>query len=951
MRYGILGPLEVSRAGRPVTPSTPQPRTVLTALLANANRWVPVLTLVDELWPQGAPRTGRVIVQVAVSKLRKALCPGVGVDSPAQLIRTGRAGYLLSVAGGEFDQDEFVLGAQRGQQLLLEERPEAAREVFSQALRLWRGEALADVECGPVLAAHAQWLSALRLSTLDSRVRVDLALGRHQLLIPELRALLAEDPGQEPLAGSLIVALHRAGRAAEADEVLAEVRDHLGADPGPQLRRVHGDPSTWELPKAVVRTSAASGQIPPQVADFTGREGLLARISPELGSAPIVLCGPGGVGKTTLAVAAAHRWRERFPDGQLFARLRGSEQVDVLGRFLISLGVKEVPGGLPERQQLFRGLTLDRRVLVVLDDAVTEAQVRALLPSGRDCGVIVTARGRLTGLEGARPFEVDALSEQAALGLLGAVAGPERVAAEAVRAAELVRLCGFLPLAVRIAGAKLAARPHELISDLLARITDERRRLGELRTGDLDVRATLEVGYLDCGPAQRRVLKALGLLDSADLPVWAVAAMLDLDAGTTAELLDGLVDASLLQVVGRDRLGQLRYRPHELIRVFGHDRLLAEDSSSARAELVDRLLGAYCDRADSLQGTESTALPCLVEVAHRYRRWHAASVLAQVCPPRNDSRRIDIIGLVAARVTGDRRAQAVSLRRLGDLHWEGHGRARRAHVYYDMACRIFAELDDHVGLGRALASRADIDVERGEIERAHVSLRRGLVMLRAVDDRCGQVDLLRQLGSLHADRGDLAEAKDCFNAALDLAVALGDERRRAQAAKQLADLLRRTGETDRAGELLETALRVSSRGNDDHWTAHVLRSMGELERSCGNLATAEVCLTRSLGLFEELGHRHATAYTVRSLGELSRQRGDEYRALTLLTGSLATFVDLDDRRGRAYALLGLGPVRHELGDAAAGVAALRESARLFDGLGFPVWHAQALDALGRLAVV
>jgi DNA-binding SARP family transcriptional activator/tetratricopeptide (TPR) repeat protein len=866
---------------------------------------------------------------------------------------------LLTLDGCEFDQSEFVADVRRGRELLAAGRLGPARELLASALGRWRGNALPDVVCGPVLAAHARWLEELRLSTVDSRVRIDLAAGRCHDVIAELTVLLARDPGQEVLAGSLMVALHQAGRAAEAAEVFDRVAAHVEADPGPVLRRLVTDPSAWELPRAVARTA----QLPPPAPDFVPR--------PEIrGDGPLtVLCGPSGVGKTALAVRLAHDRRCEFPDGQLFAQLAGVGTAEVLGAFLAGLGC-EVPFGLLERQQLFRSVTADRRILVVLDDASCEAQVRPLLPGGAGCAVIVTSRSRLSGLAGAVAVEVGELPQASAVALLSAVAGANRVAAEEDSARELVRLCGHLPLAVRVAGAKLASTKYLLVRELVERLADERRRLAELKVGDLDVRAGVELSYRSCDPLQRKLLRLLGWFDSVDLPEWAMTTLLGVDA---SEALAGLLEAQLVAVVGRDGLGQLRYRPHELIRVFGHERLLAEEPD--REAALDRLLRSYLDvsaRADrrlpvgrfpvapadkvadpavvrraeadplAWRAAESGMLRCLVRLAHRLGRWTLAGRLAEVCAARPGDRRIEVIGLVSARNTGDRRAEAVSLCRLGDLHWETHGRAARARVYYDMACRIFTGLDDHAGLGRALAARADIDVERGDIERAQLSLEDGLTMLRQVDDQTGQADVLRQLGALLADRGQPLEATRCFEDSLRLARGLGDRRREAYAGKQLADVLRRNGDRDRAGDLLEAALAASVRLADRHWEAHVLRSLGEL-------SDTEDQLTRALEMFRESGHEHASGYALRSLGEWHRRRGQDDRADALLQASLAVFAGIDDRRGRAYALLGLGQLRHHAGDATAGRRAVRESIRLFAALGFTGWQAEARRTLRRLA--
>ncbi|MFI9388610.1 BTAD domain-containing putative transcriptional regulator [Kutzneria sp. NPDC052558] len=949
MRYGFLGPLEVTRTGRPVTPSTPQQRTVLALLLANAGSWVSLSTIVDELWPSGIPRSAKVIVQVAVSKLRKVL--------PPDAIRTGPSGYLLTLDGCEFDQSEFVAEARRGRELVAAGRLAPARELLSAALGRWRGDALRDVACGPVLAAHARWLEELRLSTVDSRVRIDLAAGRCHDVIAELTVLLARDPGQEVLAGSLMVALHMAGRAAEAAEVFDRVAAFVEADPGPVLRRLVTDPSSWELPRAAARIA----QLPPVVADFVGRFAVP--------SGPLtVLCGPSGAGKTALAVRAAHDRRSDFADGQLYAQLGGVETTEVLGAFLSALGC-EAPFGLVERQQLFRSVTADRRILVVLDGASCEAEVRPLLPGGAGCAVIVTSRSRLSGLEGAVVAEVGPLTEPEAVALLSAVAGAERVAAEPESALELVRLCGCLPLAVRVAGAKLASARFSLVRELTERLADERHRLAELKVGDLDVRAGVELGYSACDPLQRKLVRLLGWFPSVDLPEWAMTALLGADA---AQALAGLVEAQLVAVTGRDGLGQLRYRPHELIRVFGHERLLVEEPT--RLAALDRLIKSYVDiavrvdrklpvgrfplappekvadpavvrraEADPLawRAAEAGMLRCLVRLAHGHGRWALAGRLAEVSAGDPGDRRVEVIGLLSARRTGNRRAEAVSLCRLGDLHWETYGRATRARVYYDIACRIFTGLDDHSGLGRALAARADIDVERGDIELAQVALEDGLTMLRRVDDQIGQADVLRQLGALLADRGQARAATRCFEDSLRLAQGLGDRRRQAHAGKQLADVLRRNGDHDRAGALLEAALADCVRLADRHWEAHVRRSLGELSDEQDQLA-------RALAMFEESGRDHATAYALRSLGEWHRRRGQDDRATDLLTASLKAFEGIDDRRGRAYALLGLGQLRHRAGDPVAGRRAVRESLRLFTALGFTFWQSEARHTLRAL---
>ncbi|MFL6074090.1 MAG: BTAD domain-containing putative transcriptional regulator [Mycobacteriales bacterium] len=1007
MRYGILGPLAVAdSSGTDRMPSAPQVRTLLAALLIRANQPVPVRDLVDEIWPAGPPASARVIVQMYVSRLPRALCPGVPAGAAVQLIRTARDGYLLVVADGELDQDRFLGGAAEARGALARGDVAAAGERYAAALASWRGPALDDVACGPALAAHARWLGEHRLVTLERRIHTDLLLGRHQAVVAELAALVERDPTREAFAGQLMTALHHAGRRAEALAVYRRVREALvvtvGVEPGAALRDRFAEILAAEdgPPPAPAPVRV---ELPPLVADFTGRTALvadaLAALEPA-GTAPpvLVLAGQGGVGKTTVAVRAAQLLRDRFPDGQLLADLRGQggepvNPAEVLGRFLTVLGMERpaVPDDPRERQRLFRSRTADRRLLVLLDDATAESQVRPLLPAGPGCAVLVTARSRLLGLEGARTLEVGVLPPAEALDLLASVAGPARVAAEPAAGRELVTLCGGLPLALRIAGARIAARPHQRLSEVAARLGDERRRLSELRAGDLDMRAAVEVSYRACAPAARRALRLLGLMDSAELAAWAAAALLDVDTATAEDLLEGLVDAQLLQVTGRDALGQARYRPHVLIRLFAAEQAWAHAGEDPPEQALRRVLAGYRDlsavadrqlaasrfppgpaagdagwRPDpelvrrverdpaGWRAAEADTLALAARLAFDRRWWELAwsladvyAGLAEVCPAREDAKQVAVRGLVAARRAGDTRAEAVSLCRLGDLHWE-HGRIARAARCYARSRRLFTELGDPAGLGRVLAAQADLDVERGEIAGAREALDRGLALLRDAGDARDLAAVLRQAGLLLFDLGEFGAATDRFAEALALARVAGDARREASVAKPYADVLRWCGRYAEAGALLDRALRICRRIGDRHGEAHALRSLGELARWTGRLDEAGDLLAASGELFDRLGHRHALAYTVRCQGELRRQRGDHAAAAEAFAESMAVFVALDDRRGQAYALLSTGTLEAALGRPGPAERALRGAVRILDRLGLTLWHREAQAALAAV---
>jgi hypothetical protein len=340
-------------------------------------------------------------------------------------------------------------------------------------------------------------------------------------------------------------------------------------------------------------SSGMPGQLPPSAGDFTGRGELARRLRAVLlGSAAsgtavaiTAVSGQGGVGKTALAVRVGHELAPRFPDGQLYVNLRGIEEEHadpglVLADFLRDLGVDRaaIPDGLAARSRLYRSRLAGRRMLIVLDNARDERQLRPLLPGAPSCAVIITSRSRLAGLEGVTTIAVDVLPVAEAVELLGRIAGPARVAAEPQAARAIAEACGCLPLAVRVAGARLAARPEWPLRAMAERLSGARSRLDELTAGDLDVRASLALGYAGLPAQAQRAFRLLGLIRAADFAAWPLAALLDISLDQAARLAQALADACLLQQQGIDAAGQDRYRFHDLVRDFARERLQQEEA-------------------------------------------------------------------------------------------------------------------------------------------------------------------------------------------------------------------------------------------------------------------------------------------------------------------------------------------------------------------------------------
>ncbi|RCG25575.1 helix-turn-helix domain-containing protein [Streptomyces diacarni] len=585
LRLTVLGPVRVWRGEQPLALGSPQQKALLAALLLRGGHTATAEELIDAIWGEEPPELARAALRTYASRIRKALGPD------GDLLVSESGGYAL----GDGDGDGTSLDVETARRLAAQADTAVsggdlvrACELYDAALAQWSGEPLAHVP-GPYAEAQRARLTEWRMSLLELRYDLDLRLGRHAEAVVGLTALAASHPLRERLRELLMLALYRSGRQAEALAVHADIRrllaDELGVDPGPELtelqQRILAADESLACPDesgtAQPRTFARPAQLPATLPDFTGRDALVARLGAQLARADgtvMALAGIGGVGKTALAVHLGHAVADRFPDGQLYVDLQGTgaspaDRAAVLGGFLRSLGTDDasLPEGVEERAALFRSLLAGRRVLILLDNARDAAQVRPLLPGTAGCAALVTSRVRMVDLAGARLVDLDVLGPGEAMALFSRVVGAERVGAEREAAMDVVAACGFLPLALRIAAARLSARRTWTVSVLAAKLADERRRLDELQAGDQAVGATFELGYAHLDAEQARAFRLLGLTEGPDIPLSAAAALLDRSAEEAEDLLEALVDSSLLESAGPGR-----YRLHNLMRLHARGR-------------------------------------------------------------------------------------------------------------------------------------------------------------------------------------------------------------------------------------------------------------------------------------------------------------------------------------------------------------------------------------------
>jgi DNA-binding SARP family transcriptional activator/tetratricopeptide (TPR) repeat protein len=856
----LLGPLEVWRDDRRENLGGVKQRTLLAHLALHANTGVSLDQLVDVLWPVSRPRSVVSNVRTYVWQLRQLL---------DDRLRTHGTGYLLAVEPHEVDAllfESLVAQARR--------RPGSALELLRQAESLWRGRPLED------LPDHDAWTPALarldeaRLAATEQRLALQVALGEGAAAIPELRALLAEHPYRESVCGQLVVALQRDNRRAEALQVYADMRERLagelGLEPGPALREaqlavLRDEPPTVSAVSQNEPSAPPVRQLPPSASDFCGRatetETLAAALRRGSVSAPVAgVTGPPGVGKSTLAIRVAHLVSDHFPDGQLYVDLAGTsehprEAGEVLTELLHAFGITGagLPSQVTARSALYRSQLAGRRVLVVLDDAASVSQIVPLLPADAGCAVLVTSRRRLSELPGAVQVELPPFQPDEAAALLAGIAGEDRVSAQPDEAAAIARACGHLPLAIRVAGARLAGRGGWSMQVLRERLVDESTRLRELSSGELAVRASFDLSVRQLPDREFRAYVRLALLGAQDFPGWVVEPLLA-EPGTE-HLVDGLVDANLLESCGADGIGQPRYRLHDLLRCHA---LELTEALPDRRETLERTLRAWL----WLAVTAARRLPVTFGTT-------IADVKQTEAPER-------LLADPVAWFEAERRTLcgAVDLAAaagLDEVAWQ-----------LAAACVPFFDLHSHYE----------------DWARTHA---RALQSVREAGNKAGEAALLRGIAQVHIYRDEFTDAERELLAAQELYRDLGDGRGQGTAVAGIGVVHRLRAEYERSMACYTEALRLLESAGDLHSVAHVRASIGAVHGALGALEEAREWLTGARQLAADLGDAHREALVLVRLAALYRSTGEHAEELVSARRAVSILMDLTDERCTAFA--------------------------------------------------
>ncbi|SDI18502.1 Tetratricopeptide repeat-containing protein [Nonomuraea jiangxiensis] len=915
----------------------------------------------EAIYGDDPPNTSRAQVQICISALRRMFATHAGPE----VIVTRPHGYAIQVNPEQIDAHHFeklVVKARRARE---GDNVEEAIRHYREALSLWRGSALDGIDSRVVQSA-AGLLNERRISANEDCVDLELGLGRHHEVVGELTGLVEEHPLRERLRGQLMLALYRSGRQAEALRVYRDGRtmmiEELGIEPNERLQQLEyailTSAESLDVPEKESQSAPqpappaptpgvpnVPAMLPTDIADFTGRTQEVEQIrrmltgydSVRLAVPIIVIGGKAGVGKTTIAVHVAHLLAESFEGGQLFADLHGGiarpvSPMQVLGRFLRVLGVpgNALPEELEERAEMYRSLIADRQMLIVLDDAESESQIQPLLPGNPASCVIVTSRSRLTGLAGATHLDVGVFGSPEAVDLLARIAGSERVLSEAEHATALAELCGQLPLALRIAGARLSARPHWSVEQLADRLQDETRRLDELQHGEMGIRASISLTYDGISEEARRLFRRLAILDTLVFSAWISAALLNKPLEDAQDLLDDLADAQLVEITGRGHGVHAQYRLHDLIRVFARERLAAEEPAAERSAALTRVLGALLALTDAarlqeygldlrvLDSSQYWSLPgklvqkLVAQPIQWFERerptivsairqaaqagfvelcWGLAVTAEQFFESRvylDDWREIHEVALEVTRQARDKRGQAAARYSIGALAITEQ-RFVDARRNFRLALEHSREVGDDLWTARVLHNLGLLDRLNGRIEDASNHYEEALAIFRSSGHEGELAYVLHSLAQLRLDCEDIDGAKLLLAEALVRSNAHGGRRVRAQVLYRIGMTHLRAEEYVVAAEAFEQSLNAARTISDPVGEAYSLIGLGVSHLRRGALGESETVLRRALAVADTYNQRLAKAQVLSSLGELALADGDPRQAVVIFQQAATLF--------------------------------------------------------------
>lgn len=1007
-----FGALTIGRGASAVPDGSRSRQVLLAMLVVHLGSVVPVATLVECLWPGEPPADPPNRLRVQVHRLRRLL------GSP-EAIQYHQPGYALALPPDRIDVYRFEKLVRRGRAARSQGDQAGAADLLGRALALYRGPAFPGLEDIPALATAAGRLAELRLGALEDRIAAELALGQHSSLIAELSALVSEHPMRERFRCQLMTALYRSGRRADALAAYRQGRailvEELGVEPNQESQELvrailADDPAGAARPPASAPPTPTWSavpvprQLPADPVGFAGRDAELDRLDSLLAtgaeSGPVAIAavdGMAGCGKTALAVHWAHRVADRFPDGQLFADLRGYatgpplRPVQALVGFLADLGepAGQIPADLDRAAARYRSLLAGRRVLVVLDNAADPEQVRPLLPGTGTCAVVVTSRDRLTGLaarEGARRVMLEPLRPADSRALLSGQLDPARVAAEPAAVATLAASCGHLPLALRIVAAGLAASPHQPIGEWVRRLraTD---RLASLTVPDdrtASVTAAFDLSYDRLPPGARRLFRLQGLVPGPDATAETAAALAGTTPQAAAELLDTLARAHLLEEPTAGR-----YRCHDLLRQYAAQRAQADEAGPARAAALAGLyrfyLGAteaavvrlfpggrippapgtgldprwpareFPDQSAALAWLQAERSNLTATVLHTASHgpwrvaWQLADRLRRVLPHCGhvaDTLAVAQAGLAAAERDDHPYARPTAELALANAYFQ-QARYGPAAAHAARGFRLLRRTGWLAGQGSARHILGVVSTNIGQDKRAEGHFLAALERYDRIGWRHGQANVVSSLALASYRQGRLAQAAEYAHRAEQIFVELGSTLGHAATLVDLGNIHHAQGELEPA---LDYLTRARERYRAAGWAeTEALLGMAQVHRTAGRLARARELAEAAAAAAEQAGDQRNVPECLATVADVYHQLGDP-RAVDHYLRALALARSNGSPAGESVALVGLAAMALELGGYPLARERAARALELARGGGLRIMEGKALTCLSGIAM-
>jgi len=923
----LLGSVRAWCGDRELDLGASRQRTVFAVLAARAGRPVTREELIDAVWGADPPASTDSLIYTYIARLRRVLEPGRSPRAPSGLLASAGRGYALNLGPGQVDVEVFDRHLVQARRLQSSGDPAGAIESFTTAVGMWRGTPWANVT-GPFAEIERVRLTEQYLAAIEDRAEAMLSLGRHAGLVAELTALVTVHPFRERLRAALMMALYRSGRRADALSLFGDTRrllvEELGVEPSLKLQQLHHeilnnhvvcvtpDVATYadETPRL---GQGAPRQLPPAVRHFVGREFELGKLrdlvrQAQAGHALVIalIDGTAGIGKTTLAVHWAHEVAALFPDGQLYVNLRGFDPsgspttvAAAIRGFLEALGVPadRLPASLDGQAALYRTLLTGRRMLVVLDNASDEGQVRPLLPGSSTNMVVVTSRRRLVGLMAADsgyPFSLGFLTTNEAHELLSSRLGSDRLASEPIAVGELVGLCAHLPLALSVAAARAVVHSQLSITALVEQLRSARDRLDVLTTGDAstDVRGVFSWSYQRLAASAQSLFRLMGMHAGPDISASAAASLAGANLATTRPLLAELARANLVEEHAPNR-----FSLHDLLRLYARELAVGVDPQPMQCAAIRRSLDHYVHTAhaatrlldphrdpialtEALRGVSPEEIVGQQNALAWFTAEHAVlmAALTQAAEANLDTHVLQLTWALEDYL--DRRGHwqewasnqtlAVnSASRLRDQGWEARahrglagactqlGRHDDAQHHLQRALDLYDELNDYVGQAHTHLNHGRLSVRQGRYHHALNHARRALELYRAADHRTGEANAMNCVGWYFARLGSYQEALIYCHQALALHQEIGDEVDEAGTWDSLGYIHHHLGAREKAIACYRQAVLLFQKAGDRYFEADTLNRLAEAHYSAGDFESARLLWERAMAILDQLGHRQA----------------------------------------------------------------------------------------------